>query len=115
MIVSDYNCLYFEDMLGKYARLIEKPIIFVRTVGWSDAYSNAEKVLESKEVYKNLLPLDVYTCISETEFSVIEIDNIDEAISEVADIFPENKDSCEKELYIYFAIFNVEGQLVVSN
>lgn len=115
MLVSDYNCLYFEDMLGKYARLIEKPIIFVRTVGWSDPDSNAENVLESKEVYKNLLPLDMYTCISETELSVIEIDNIDEAISEIADVFPENKDSCEKEFYIYFAIFNVEGQLVVSN
>jgi len=115
MIVSDYNCLYFEDMLGKYARLIEKPIIFVRTVGWNDPDLNEEKVLESKEIYKNLLPLDVYTCISETESSVIEIDNIDEAILQIGDIFPESKDSCEKELYIYFAVFNTKGQLVISN
>jgi len=115
MIVSDYNCLYFEDMLGKYARLIKTPIIFVRTVGWNDPNSNVEKVLESKEIYKNLLPLDVYTCITETEFSIIEIDDIEEAISEIGGIFPENKDSCERELYIYFAIFNAEGQLIISN
>jgi len=115
MIVSDYNCLYFEDMLGKYARLIEKPIVFVRSVGWNDSYLDAEKVLESKEVYKNLLPTDIYTCISETEFNVIEIDSIEEAIEQFIDIFPENKDVCEKEFYIYYAIFNVEGQLVISN
>lgn len=102
-------------MLGKYARLIEKPIIFVRTVGWNGPNLNEEKVLESKEIYKNLLPLDIYTCISETESSVIEIDSIEEAISEIGDIFPENKDSCEKESYIYFAIFNVEGQLIINN
>ena len=115
MIVSDYNCLYFEDMLGKYARLIEKPIIFVRSIGWHNPDSNAEKVLESKEAYKVLLSLDIYTCISETEFSVIEIDDIEEAIEEIGNIFPENKDSCEEEFYIYFAIFNNEGQLIISN
>lgn len=115
MIVSDYDCLYFEDMLGKYACLVKKPIIFVRTVGWNDPDSNAEKVLESKEIYKNLLPLDIYTCITETEFSVIEIDSIEEAISEICDIFPENKDLEGKELYIYFAIFNSQGQLILSN
>lgn len=102
-------------MLGKYACLIKKPIIFLRTVGWNDPSSDVEKVLEFKEIYKNLLPLDIYTCITETEFSIIEIDNIEEAISEIGDIFPENKDSCEQELYIYFAIFNDEGQLIISN
>ena len=114
MIVSEYNCVYFEDMVSKYVSMLGKSIIFIRSYGWNNS-DDEQKVQESKEIYKTTLPLDVYTTMDQCEFCVIEIDDVEEAIEFCEDSFPESSDKCELEFYIQYEVFNAQGQVVASN
>ncbi len=114
MIISEYNCVYFEDMVAKYVSFLGKPVIYIRTYGWNNS-ENLEKINESKEIYKNMLPLDVFTTMEQCEFSVIEIDDVEEAIEFCEDSFPESAQNCEVEFYVQYEVFNAQGQVVASN
>ena len=114
MIISEYNCVYFEDMVAKYVAMLGKPVIFIRAYGWNN-YTDQEKIEQSKELYKGTLPLDVYTTIDQCEFSVIEIDDVEEAIEFCEDSLSESSDKCEPEFYIQYKVFNSQGQVVASN
>lgn len=114
MIVSNYNCVYFEDMVAKYVSMIGKPVIYIRTYGWNNT-DDAEKIELSMETYKTLLPLDLYVTMSQCEFSFIEIDDIEEAIEFCEDSFPESSTKCDPESYIQYTVFNDQGQVVASN
>ena len=114
MIISEYNCIYFEDMVSEYVLSLQKPVIFLRIYGWYNS-ENEEKINESKEIYRQQLPLDVYTAMLEGEFLFIKIDNIDEAMEFCEDNFPESIDKCEKEFYIQYKVFNTQGQVVGNN
>lgn len=115
MIVSEYTCVYFEDMVAKYVSLIGKPIVFLRSYGWNNC-DDCEKVEQSKELYKNFLPLDIYTTLTQCEFCVLEINDVEEAIEFCEDSFPESFDKCaHDEEYIHYKVFNAQGQVVASN
>lgn len=114
MINSEYTCIYFEDMVDKYVSMLGKPVIFIRVHGWYNS-DNTEKISQSKEVYKNTLPLDVYTTMEQSEFFVIEIDSVEEAIEFCEESFPESSEKCEKEFYVKYEVFNSQGQVVASN
>jgi hypothetical protein len=114
MIVSEYNCVYFEDMMAKYISLLGKPIIFLRSYGWNNC-ADSEKIEKSKELYKTFLPLDVYTTLTQCEFSVIEIGDVGEAIEFCEDSFPESFEKCNDEEYIHYKVFNAQGQVVANN
>lgn len=114
MIVSDYNCVYFEDMVAKYVSMLGKPVIYIRSYGWNNT-DDAEKIQISMEIYKTTLPLDVYVTMSQCEFSFIEIDDIEEAIDFVEDSFPESSTKCDPESYIQYIVFNDQGHVVASN
>ena len=111
MIVSNYNCVYFEDMVAKYVTMLGKPVIYIRSYGWNNT-TDVEKIQTSMEIYKNLLPLDLYVTISQCEFSFVEIENIEEAIEFCEPLDPEK---CEPESYIQYTVFNVQGQVVANN
>lgn len=114
MIVSDYNCVYFEDMVAKYVSMLGKPVIYIRSYGWNNT-DDVEKIQISMEIYKTLLPLDLYVTMSQCEFSFIEIDDIEEAIEFCEDSFPESSTKCDPESYIQYTVFNDQGQVVASN
>jgi hypothetical protein len=114
MIISKYNCIYFDDMVAKYVTMLNKPVIFIRSYGWNNS-ADEQKIQQSKEIYKNSLPLDVYTTMDQCEFSVIEIDDVEEAIEFCEDSFPESAEKCDPELYVYYKVFNAQGQVVASN
>ena len=114
MIVSNYNCVYFEDMLSKYVSVIAKPLIYIRSYGWNNT-NDVEKINASMEIYKNLLPLDLYVTMTQSEFSFIEIDNIEEAIEFCEDSFPESSTACDPESYVQYMVYNDKGQVVANN
>jgi hypothetical protein len=114
MIISEYNCIYFEDMVSEYVITLQKPVIFFRIYGWYNS-KDTEKINESKEIYRQSLPLDIYTAMSEGEFVFVKIDNVDEAMEFCEDNFPESIDKCEKEFYIQYKVFNTKGQIVGNN
>lgn len=114
MIISDYICVYFDDLILKYAVMVNKPIIFIRSYGWNNC-ENQEKIVESKKVYKQSLPLDVYTTMEQSEFSFIEIESVEEALEFCEDNFPESTDKCEPEFYVHYKVFNGQGHIIASN
>jgi hypothetical protein len=101
-------------MISKCIKLTGNPVIFFRSFGWNNS-TDIEKINESMEVYKAQLPLDIYTLLFESEFSFVEIDDVDEALEFCEDNFPESIDKCEKEFYIHYTIFNSEGQVITNN
>ena len=114
MINSTYECLYFQDMIEDYARSNETCVVYLRSYGWNNS-DNVEKINESMDVYKNILPLDVFTALFQSEFVFVTIENIQEAMAFFDDVLPESQESCEKEYYIHYTIYNSLGQVVANN
>lgn len=114
MLNSNYDCLYFQDIIENYAKSNQKCVVYLRSYGWNNS-DNVEKINESMEIYKNILPLDIFTALHESEFVFITIDDIQETMDFFDDVLPESQSSCEKEDYIHYTIYNSFGQVVVSN
>jgi hypothetical protein len=94
--------------------MIGKPHIYIRTYGWNNS-TNVDKINESKEVYKNILPKDMFITLDQCEFSMIEVNDVKEAMEFCEDNFPDSSTECEPEFYIHYTIFNAEGQILESN
>lgn len=113
-MVQDYNTLYFANFIEKSAELIGKPVIYLRSYGWNNS-TNVEKINQSMEVYKAMLPLDIFTALHNSEFVFLIIEDIQEAIQYCEDTFPKSQAECEKEFYIHCSIINEIGQTIYSN
>ena len=114
MIVSEYNCIYFEDMVSKYTTMLGKPVIYIRSYGWNNS-ENVDKINESMDLYRSTLPPDLFTAMYQCEFSFMEIDDAEEAIQFCEDSFPESMEKCELEYYLHYSVYNAQGQIVASN
>lgn len=114
MINSDYTCKYFEELIEEYANYTGKCVVYLRSYGWNNS-DNIEKINESMEVYKNLLPLDMFTALHQSEFVFVTIEDIQEAINFFDEILPEDQSKCEKEFYIHYTIYNSLGQVIANN
>lgn len=111
---QNYETLYFSNFIERCVESLGKPIIYLRSYGWNNS-TNIEKINESMQAYKNILPSDMYDALFESEFVFLVLENIAEAIDFCEDIFPESQASCEKEFYIHFSIINELGQNIFSN
>ena len=114
MLNATYDCMYFEDLIEEHAKSNEKCVVYLRSYGWNNS-DNVERINQSMEIYKNILPLDIFTALTQSEFVFVTVDNEQEAMSFFDDVLPESQASCDKEDYIHFAIFNSLGQKIASN
>lgn len=114
MLNSNYDCLYFEDIIEDYAKNCEKCVVFLRAYGWNNS-DDVDRINQSKEIYRSILPLDIFTALTQSEFIFVNIDDIQDAVDFFDDVLPESQSSCDKEDYIHFTIFNSQGQIIVSN
>jgi len=95
--------------------MLGKPVIYIRTYGWNNS-SNVDKINESMEIYKNILPVDIFNTMKNTEFLFIEVDNIVEAEEFLSHNFPESQSNVGfPELYVHFSLCNELGQIILSN
>jgi hypothetical protein len=112
---TEYQIFHLDNFIESYAKMLGKPVIYFRTYGWNNS-SNVEKINESMEIYKDLLPLDIFDTMKNTEFLFVEVDEIHKAEEFLLDNFPKSQsDVGYPELYIHFSLCNELGQIILSN
>jgi hypothetical protein len=112
---TEYQIFHFDNFIENYAKMLGKPVIYIRTYGWNNS-SNVDKINESMEIYKNILPVDIFNTMKNTEFLFIEVDNIVEAEEFLSHNFPESQSNVGfPELYVHFSLCNELGQIILSN
>lgn len=111
---SEYQLFQFDNFIEQAAISMGKPVVFIRTYGWNNS-TDIDKINESMEVYKNLVPLDMFDIMKSCEFSFMVLENIDDAMLFFEETFPASQADCEKEFYVFYSIVNELGQTVLSN
>jgi len=114
MLNATYDSMYFEDLIEEYAKSNNKCVVYLRSYGWNNS-DNVERINQSMEIYKNILPLDIFTALTQSEFVFVTLDGEQQAMDFFDDVLPESQASCDKEDYIHFTIFNSLGQKIASN
>lgn len=112
---TNYEGFYFDNFIERYAVAKGKAVIYLRSWGWNNS-SNVDAINASMDVYREILPIDLFTLLSNSEFVFVEVDDIDEAYDFVSDNFPVSQESCTTpENYIHFTLYNELGQTIASN
>lgn len=112
---SEYQIYFFDNFIERYAKLFGKPVIYIRTYGWNHS-QDIEKINESMSVWQDILPNDMFTVMKNSEFSFIEVDNLEEAVDFLESNFPLDQASVAyPELYVHFSLYNELGQIILSN
>lgn len=112
---SDYQIYHLDNFVENYARMLGKPVIYIRTYGWNNS-DDVEKINQSMDFYKDILPLDIFNSMKQTEFLFVEVDDIVEADRFLDSNFPESQsDVGYPELYVHYSLCNELGQIIASN
>lgn len=112
---TNYDVFYFENFIGRYATSVGKPVVYFRAYGWNNS-SNVEAINASMELYKEILPLDLWTLLSQSEFVFMEVEDIEDTINFLDNNFPESQAlTSTPENYIHYSLYNDLGQLIHSN
>jgi hypothetical protein len=112
---SDYQIFYFDNFIENYAKMLGKPVIYLRSYGWNNS-SDVDKINQSIETWTNILPLDILTYLKNSEFCFIEVDDIADAAEFLQNSFPTSQsDVAYPELYIHYTLCNEIGQVILSN
>lgn len=121
----DFQIYGLEETIGKYGKLLGKPMLYLRAVGWNNS-SDVTKINASRDLYKDLVPLDMWTSMDTSEFNVVELQNfkeegddtgytLNDMMTFLSDNFPSSQASVEAERYVFYALFNNQGQIIASN
>lgn len=93
---------------------IKTPTVLIRGVGPHNEV-DSEKSKAAFELYKNMLPDEVYVAFSQDEFITVSFNTSEEAIDFCEDNFPVNKDKCPSSQYVQVWAYNESGELLYSN
>ena len=113
-ITSEYQLYNLEHTIGAYAKAIGKPVVYLRSYGWNNS-SDVTKINASRDVYKEFLPIEWFNELDESEFSFVVLDRLGNMADFLQDTFPASQASVETEMYIYYALYNDEGQVIADN
>lgn len=112
---TDYDVFYFDNFIERYAATTGKGVIYLRSYGWNNS-SDVDAINASMDLYRDLLPLDMFTALQQSEFVFVEVDDLDDTIEFLETTFPESQENCAvPENYIHFSLYNSLGQSVLSN
>lgn len=111
---QEYDTLHLANFIEKSVQLIGKPVVYMRSYGWNNS-TDVDKINQSMDVYKQMLPVDMFNALHDSEFVFLILEDIEEAIQFFGDTFPKSQSECEKEYYIHFSIINEIGQTIYSN
>ena len=115
-ISTNYQVYDLETAVGNYAAKIQKPVLFLRTTGWSNS-SDVDKINASRAIYADTIPTDMYTQLVNGEWHVTVLDELSDIQQFVTDTFPESQAqvASNPEMYIFYALYNDQGQVIDSN
>lgn len=112
---TNYDVLNFYQFCEQYAIAKQRAVVYFRSYGWNNS-SNVDAINSSYELYKEILPLDLWTSLKNSEFVFMEVDDIMDTMNFLDNSFPESQESTTTpENYIHFSLFNAEGQLIHDN
>ena len=117
MTISTNDQVYdLETAVGNYAAKIQQPVLFLRTTGWNNS-SDVDKINASKAIYADTVPTDMYNQLVNGEWHVTVLDELSDVQQFVTDTFPASQAQVAStpEMYIYYALFNDQGQVIDSN
>lgn len=115
MINQNYQIYDLETSIGRHVALRGVPMIYIRAYGWNNT-DDVAKINESREIYKGILPLDLWTQMDQSEYNLIELESLDGVVDFLEDSFPESQATCtEPAQYIFYALYNELGQVIESN
>lgn len=111
---TNYEILFFEHFIGETAKQLGKPVIYLRSYGWNQS-KDVDKINASMELYKDILPIDIFTSLQQSEFVFLFPEDLEQALIFCEDSFPDDQADCELEQYIHYSLYNDQGQLIASN
>lgn len=113
---QNYQIFNLNEIFGKYALATGKPLAYIRSYGWNNS-SNVEAINTSIATYEQLLETDIVADMKDSEHIIIELERLDSIVMEYfEDNFPESQSkTAVAEQYIFYALFNEQGQLIASN
>lgn len=111
---TEYQIYNLETFIGKYAALAGKPLIYFRVYGWNNS-TDVPAINESIALYESMLPVDFTTLFKDSEYLVVEMESITEAEKFLTDNFPVSQEGVSKERYIFYALYNDQGQVIMDN
>ena len=116
MINQNYQIFNLQEILGRYALAAGKPLAFIRVTGWNNS-TDVDAINTSIARYTSMLESDLIADMKESEYVIVELERLDQGVMEYfEDNFPENQASvANPELYIFYALYNEDGQLIASN
>lgn len=104
-----------DNFIEKYAIAKNKAVIYFRSYGWNNS-DNVDAINDSMSFYEEILPKDIFSILSKTEFAFAEVEDVVQAVEFLRDNFPKTQDECQiPEYYIHYSLYNDQGQIILSN
>ena len=112
---SSYDAFYFDNFIENYAVLKGKAILYLRSTGWN-ASSDVDAINASQEIYKDILPDDLWNLLKNSEHVFAEVDDFDDMLNFLESNLPDSQESVTTpENYIFYSLANSIGQIVMTN
>lgn len=112
---TDYEVFYFDNFIGRYAAQLGKPVVYLRSYGWNHS-TNVDAINASYDLYKEILPIDWWTALKNSEYVFVEVEDLNETIEFLDNYFPESQEGTQTpENYIHYSLYNAQGQIITSN
>jgi len=92
---------------------VKTPTVLVRSIG--PYQTDAETKQKVFNLYKNILPDEVYVAFIQDEFITVSFDTTEEAVEFCEDHFPLVNKECPSEQYVKVWVYNQNGEIVYSN
>ena len=109
-----YQLYDLQTFIGRYAALTGKPLVYFRVYGWNNS-TDVDAINASMELYSSILPLDYTTVFKDSEHVVLELEEMGDIMNFLQDNFPAQQAGTPKEQYIFYALYNDEGQVILAN
>jgi hypothetical protein len=112
---TSYDTFYLDNFIERYAALKGKAILYLRSTGWNNS-SDVDAINASMQLYKDILPLDIWTCLNQSEHVFVEVDDITDTLNFLESNLPESQASTSTpENYIFYSLANSSGQIIATN
>ena len=92
---------------------IQIPTVLIRSIGPYQSDSDTRQNVFN--LYKNILPDEVYVAFIQDEFITVSFDTIEEAVEFCEDHFPIKGQECPPEQYVQVWAYNENGEIIYSN
>jgi hypothetical protein len=112
---TEYEVSYFDNYLEKAAAALGKATVYFRATGWNST-ADVDAINASWDMYKTILPLDLWTALKSSEHVFMEVENLTDTITFLDDNLPQSQATCTNPVnYIFYALYNDQGQQIATN